>query len=171
MALHFIILLYIQVTYPPVDLIATQHTPSIFLCIAGLHKSDQQYLKSAKDKAKKPNEEFLYATTASKRAERQRLVRFIRLVMALQRVTTVLNHTQCQQGNTEAVKSHSINAASQTFVYPDIWLSYRLLESSQTVCSCLSTVKCLTQLLPYMLLQYPSPVCSCPICYCGTRLF
>ena len=56
-------------------------------CVAGLHKSDQQYLRSAKAKAKKPNEEFLYATTASKRAERQRLVRFIRSVMPLQRVT------------------------------------------------------------------------------------
>jgi len=44
----------------------------------GLHKSDQQYIKSARQKAKKPEEEFLYATTASKRAERQRLVRFIR---------------------------------------------------------------------------------------------
>ena len=42
----------------------------------GLHKSDQQYMRSAK--VKKPEEEFLYATTASKRAERQRLVRFIR---------------------------------------------------------------------------------------------
>ncbi|KAL3130872.1 hypothetical protein ABBQ38_000201 [Trebouxia sp. C0009 RCD-2024] len=47
-----------------------------------LHKSDQQYLTSAKDKAKKPNEEFLYATTASKRAERQRLVRFIRATLS-----------------------------------------------------------------------------------------
>ena len=54
----------------------------LFLCVAGLHKSDQQYLKSARDKTKKPNEEFLYATTASKRAERQRLVRFIRSVIA-----------------------------------------------------------------------------------------
>ena len=46
--------------------------------VTGLHKSDQQYMTSAKMKARKPEEEFLYATTASKRAERQRLVRFIR---------------------------------------------------------------------------------------------
>lgn len=60
---------------------------------AGLHKSDQQYLTSAKDKAKKPNEEFLYATTASKRAERQRLVRFIRSVMQLYHNPPMLNAT------------------------------------------------------------------------------
>ena len=49
----------------------------------GLPKSDQQYIRSARQKAKKPEEEFLYATTASKRAERQRLVRFIRSVARL----------------------------------------------------------------------------------------
>ena len=60
--------------------LSASHRYTLAHYAAGLHKSDQQYIKSAKAKARKPEDEFLYATTASKRAERQRLVRFIRCV-------------------------------------------------------------------------------------------
>lgn len=48
------------------------------LHIAGLHGRDAQMLRSAMRKSNKPEEGFSYAATASKRAERQRLVKFIR---------------------------------------------------------------------------------------------
>lgn len=76
----------------------TKRVARLSCCVAGLHKSDQQYLKSGKDKTKKPNEEFLYATTASKRAERQRLVRFIRSVTA-----SAVSHPLWQMHATVAV--------------------------------------------------------------------
>ena len=77
---------------------------------AGLHKSDQQYMTSAKDKAKKPNEEFLYATTASKRAERQRLVRFIRSVVRTYYNSHMLNATTA---STALLTSSNLQASKQ----------------------------------------------------------
>ncbi len=93
----------------------------------GLHKSDQQYMQSAKAKARKPEEEFLYATTASKRAERQRLVRFIRSDAYLSASRKMLPLTQTVSASTASGFDITISPQTQLLDWQLLWLTLSVI--------------------------------------------